>query len=207
MPINSNYLKTRLVRRVALTASIITALIASGFLVDLNKSEWAAWVQAVGAILAIFGSVWLASRATRSMERDRNIDTIKVNIDYTMAAIRLAMDAYACLDNTCGKMEKMGVRRKRPIGVERLQQLLQSLHIFAHRPIPPGVLSEVLVLQREIAYTLTAIGELGTRTASPVRIRNAEKRTQKCVRSKDRLENMRRELVSELNIASARRWP
>lgn len=35
---------------------------AIGLLVDLTKSEWAAWVQAIGSIAAIAGAVWLTQR-------------------------------------------------------------------------------------------------------------------------------------------------
>ena len=37
-------------------------MIAIGLLVDLTKSEWAAWVQAIGSIAAIAGAVWLTQR-------------------------------------------------------------------------------------------------------------------------------------------------
>ncbi|MGH8857686.1 MAG: hypothetical protein ACREXG_06620 [Polaromonas sp.] len=42
--------------------AFVAVLITIGLLFDLNKSEWAAWVQAVGSIAAIVGAVWAARR-------------------------------------------------------------------------------------------------------------------------------------------------
>jgi hypothetical protein len=40
-------------------------LMLFGWAWDLNKSEWAAWVQAVGSIGAIVGAIWISHRADR----------------------------------------------------------------------------------------------------------------------------------------------
>lgn len=68
MTINFEFLKTRLVRYVLLTLTMITAMVASGFNQELSKSDWAAWVQAVGSIAAIIGSFFFGR--TQS-DRDR----------------------------------------------------------------------------------------------------------------------------------------
>lgn len=64
----------RWLRNALLFASVIAALVTTGLAADLSKSDWAAWVQAVGSIGAIIGAVWVvwwqhnleASRAEES---------------------------------------------------------------------------------------------------------------------------------------------
>ncbi|WP_034784123.1 hypothetical protein [Janthinobacterium lividum] len=68
MTINFGFLKTRRARYVMLALTIITALVATGFNQELGKSDWAAWVQAVGSIAAIIGSFFFGR--TQS-DRDR----------------------------------------------------------------------------------------------------------------------------------------
>ncbi|WP_290602339.1 hypothetical protein [Janthinobacterium sp.] len=53
---------------------LITALISTGLLCDLNKSEWAYWVQALGSIGAIFGAYFLGERqSTKAAEAAINL--------------------------------------------------------------------------------------------------------------------------------------
>ncbi len=40
--------------------------------VDLNSSEWASWVQAVGSIAAILSAVWIAGRDTRERRKSES---------------------------------------------------------------------------------------------------------------------------------------
>jgi len=47
----------------------VVVLIAIGLLVDLSKSDWAAWVQAIGSILAICGAVWATQTQITSQTR------------------------------------------------------------------------------------------------------------------------------------------
>lgn len=51
----------------SLIASILVML---GSYYDLNKSEWAAWVQAVGSIAAIIGSFWISHRQVVAANRE-----------------------------------------------------------------------------------------------------------------------------------------
>lgn len=40
--------------------------------VDLNSSEWASWVQAVGSIAAILSAVWISGRDTRERRKSES---------------------------------------------------------------------------------------------------------------------------------------
>lgn len=53
MIIFSNYWKTRVVRYPLLALGALAATVATGARLDLGKSDWAAWVQAIGTIVAL----------------------------------------------------------------------------------------------------------------------------------------------------------
>lgn len=55
---------------VAVGSLIASALVMLGSHYDLNKSEWAAWVQAVGSIAAIIGSFWISHRQVVAANRE-----------------------------------------------------------------------------------------------------------------------------------------
>lgn len=74
MAINFSYWKTRVVRYPLLCLSACAALFVTGLTHGLGKSDWAAWVQAVGSILAIIVAFWIAQaqqRKTAKLEDDR----------------------------------------------------------------------------------------------------------------------------------------
>lgn len=49
-------------RKIASASAAITAFICSGLYFDWNKSEWAAWVQAIGSIAALGVAIFVMSR-------------------------------------------------------------------------------------------------------------------------------------------------
>jgi len=52
-----------------LALGVVVDLVAWGFAADLNKSEWASWVQAIGSILAIVGSFWIGRSQIEAQTR------------------------------------------------------------------------------------------------------------------------------------------
>lgn len=65
MTINLNYLKTRVVRYPLLAVCGFAAIVATGLKFELNKSEWAYWVQALGSITALGVAIFVMSRQNR----------------------------------------------------------------------------------------------------------------------------------------------
>lgn len=47
----------------------VAGLVAIGDHFELNKSEWASWVQAIGSIAAIAGAIWIAGEQARRDHR------------------------------------------------------------------------------------------------------------------------------------------
>ena len=135
----------------------------------LSPSDWAAWVQAIGSIAAIFGAYSLANRQQKIAERTRFIDRLELELQYASAAGNLSQDTYRCLDDVSKKIHERRNQAGRRIGTERLAQLAKSLNNFANKDISPHLLVEILVLQREVAFTITAVTELGSHIATPER--------------------------------------
>lgn len=53
-------------RRLCLIPFVLLGMIYTGFLVDLNKSDWAYWVQAIGSFGAILGAYFLGDRQAKT---------------------------------------------------------------------------------------------------------------------------------------------
>lgn len=47
---------------------------------ELNKSEWASWVQAIGSIAAIGGAIWIASEQARRDQRKAAVSEIQTEL-------------------------------------------------------------------------------------------------------------------------------
>lgn len=62
--------------------AVIAAAVWIGVGLQLNKNDWASWVQAVGSILAILGAWWLTDRQHHlSIAREeRRRDEVKANV-------------------------------------------------------------------------------------------------------------------------------
>jgi hypothetical protein len=94
---------TRRVRNALLLLGALSVFVSSGLLWGFTKSDWAAWVQAIGSIAAIVGSVWavqrqLAFNRAEDRERERREGLRKYGI-----AAHLAIEAAGTIQ-TMGKL-------------------------------------------------------------------------------------------------------
>lgn len=161
-------------RLIVLVASS-TIFIMIGAAVGLNSSEWASWVQAVGSIGAIVGSFALARHESREADKMQKTEDLFRALNLAQAAETLAGEVENELRESLNKMRNAS-KRRRPISTERMNQIQRALETFTHRDLSPLLLKQILILQRETAYSLTAVREMGTRNATVVRIHNAEMR-------------------------------
>ena len=60
----------RWLRRGALSIAMLAALLSIGCYADLDKEEWAAWVQAIGSILALVAVYLTTAHASRMREAE-----------------------------------------------------------------------------------------------------------------------------------------
>lgn len=58
--------------RFAIGMGIVANLLLLGLRFDLNKAEWASWVQALGSVAAIWWAMWVAGGQRRAELRSRN---------------------------------------------------------------------------------------------------------------------------------------
>lgn len=145
-------------------------------------------MQAFGSIAAILGAFFVARWQALSAERNRAAERKKAEVDLAEIAYILAQDAYACLDNIAGKFEKMQTDRCHKIGTERLEEILHAIRIYTAKNVPTPLYMNTVTLQREVAYTLTAVREQNRlKTISIDRVVNADKRSLAVLRAKDRI--------------------
>ena len=157
----------------------------------MDVTIWAYWVGAIGSISAIAGSFAVARFQAREASKVRRIEVLEEKNTVSQMARRLAIDTVLCLDNTRGNIESR-MTTPRSIGHERLEQLQASLHSFANKNIPAEILSELLVLQREVAFTQMAIREIGSTRPEQARVDNADRRTARVIRCRDTLRDIAR---------------
>jgi hypothetical protein len=163
-------------------------LVPLGIHFELTKSDWASWVQAIGSIGAIIGTFAVAKFQFDKQGRAKKSDDANRVAVLAEICFVLTRDTFVCLDNLHGKFVDRSAKTLPSIGTERLEELQYSLRNFAAKDIPAELHLEVLILQREVAYTLTAVRELNkVKRASPARIQKAFSRSQTVLEAKDRV--------------------
>lgn len=86
-------------RRLCLIPFVLVGMIATGFAVDLNKSEWAYWVQAIGSIATLIGAFVLGKRQSL-IEKANALELADIAIKRRWAAVQgVINDLYQqCID-------------------------------------------------------------------------------------------------------------
>lgn len=124
--------------------------------VRLDASAWAAWVQAVGSIAAIIGAFAIAKKQAAESDRLRAKERFDAEADLCRAALIISVDATTCLIDIADKIDTTKPA-PRHIGTERVEEILFSLRNLASKNLTFAIFNQVLAMQCEIAYTLTAI--------------------------------------------------
>lgn len=112
MTINFRYWKTRVVRYPLLALGASAALVVTGLNRGLGKSDWAAWVQAIGSIAAIVGAYQISNRQhNRDLladEHRRKLDDAR-KIKIIQAFIRKAsVKSYELIDaDRCDRFDEI----------------------------------------------------------------------------------------------------
>jgi hypothetical protein len=123
----------------------------------LDASAGASWVQAVGSIAAIVGAFAIAKKQADEANQQRAKDHLQSEADLCRTALLISMDAAACVFSVNKKFTAS--TPPRGIGPERIEEVLHALRSLAAKNLTFDIHSEVLALQRELAYTLTAVRE------------------------------------------------
>jgi hypothetical protein len=174
------------------------SLVLLGRQYDLNKSDWASWIQGVGSIAAILGSFALARHEAKTSDEARRLDNMWREYEFTQTAVELATDVERSLVDIVTKMNDRQVVG-RTIGPERLLQVQRALDTFSQKDLSPLVLRRMLILQREVAYSLTAVREVGRMPVSEPRLQNAVTRLEAISACRDQILEQARYYARVLN--------
>lgn len=145
----------------------------------VDGQTWAAWVQAVGAIVAIAGG-WLGVRhQIRSAEKSRDWERAQAKAGMASVCFAAAYDAVTALNHVVVEFkEALEGKGWKEIGAERYEVLAQTFATLSQRDMIALLFREMISIQREIAYTLTAVRQYNKSRSVPTaaRLRNAEHR-------------------------------
>ncbi len=86
----------------ALALSLVIGLIGAGMNFDLNKSEWASWVQAVGSIVAILASMEIFRRQSASQAHQVEVQRIQSRMEKQITAYAVCISANEMIEELCG---------------------------------------------------------------------------------------------------------
>ncbi|OWY27776.1 hypothetical protein CEJ42_16950 [Herbaspirillum robiniae] len=83
------------------------------------------------------------------------------------------------------------------VGAERVEALLQMIETVSQKSIPPTMFMQLIPLQREVAFTLTAVRQHNRAgdTPSGEREKKARKRADAVVKCRDALQQIRDDLA------------
>ncbi|WP_155649131.1 hypothetical protein [Burkholderia cepacia] len=150
---------------------------------EMTKGDWASWVQAVGSILAIAGTYYIArDQAKRQIEQQSRADSLAHLAEGELVEIicRDARDAVTVAS------EYISNYRNGPIfnfDLDRLSDVQLSIRSLYGRSVPSVLLPRIVVTQRIVTYTIRAVQQrqgvstslnLDTRTKASERQRVAE---------------------------------
>lgn len=134
----------------------VAAILSPGFRDFVFSGETAAWAQAFGTVVAILASARVARWSFDANAKQRKQEKLESDAALLRACYDFSKDAFVVLENARGKFEsvQLGVTK---IGTERIEEIQQTLRILLAKNIPASSIQYMLIMQREIAYTLTAV--------------------------------------------------
>jgi uncharacterized membrane protein len=148
-----------------------------------------AWVQAIGSIVAIVAAFMIARSQSLEGDRKRELDRVAQEADLCRTALSISIEARQCLATILRKFKS--ATPPAHVGTDRTVELLIALRSLADKNLIYKVHSRVLVLQCELAYTLTAVKQHNS--GMPItaeRVDKAEKRHNKVLDASDFLFNL-----------------
>jgi len=170
----------------AIAIAGIATFIFIGRWFNLNKSEWAYWVQALGSIGAIIGT-WYATKTQVEHAAASRMNEAKSNeIVNAQIAFDLASETYHALYSLHSKLRKAHDEGRRfSSGTQQLEALRLSIQHFSTRPISPLLYLEILCLQRNLSFSITTVHQLKeSETVSVARVERMQSRSRNVAESR-----------------------
>lgn len=150
-----------------------------GYFLGITEGNAASWTQAFGSIGAIMFAWWLGERQGEKQSKDRAHQIIQAKITAADLCVSVADDAVIVANHTCTRFYESRIQWSE-IGIERVEELQNAVRILLSKDIPPDLFSALLPIQRELAYTFTAIRQFNDQKtrASGNRVTTAIQRAQ-----------------------------
>ncbi|WP_155755025.1 hypothetical protein [Burkholderia pseudomultivorans] len=146
----------------------------------LTRSDWASWVQAVGSILAIGGTYYVARDQARrqSEQQSRTEDLAKLaEAELVEILCRDARDAITVVSNYIVNF-KNGNGPLFNVDLDRLTDVQQSIRTLYGRSVPSVLLPRIVTIQRVVTYTIRAVQQrqgMSTTLSADTRTKAAER--------------------------------
>lgn len=118
-----------------------------------SRSECASWVQAWGSIGALVGLWWATKKQLDTARRQKEIELREQRVSWGQLCFEVTEDVVRLLRDTERKFEE----HRTHIGTERAEEALATVRSLESRSLPAELLAEMLVVKRELAFTVTAI--------------------------------------------------
>ena len=157
----------------ALFAALMVAFAAN---LPANPSDWAAWVQAFGSIGAIVATAMVA---VHQINTERKAASERNTAEHD-AFVRSCYLAVRETDSTLRYISKQlsnHVGQRYRLGPERIEDLQETFRLLLGKQLPADLVEDVLIVQRELAYTQLALKQLmKAHEVSPRRVDGASRR-------------------------------
>lgn len=129
-----------------------------GCFLGIKSTDAPSWIQAIGSVGAIVFAWFMSAHHQRLQEKERRKDELRKLIQTAELCEAFVNDCRSVLRSVREKFRGSCAREKwSEIGTERLLGLLSAIDSLFAKDIPPGLFSAMLPVQREVAYTLTAV--------------------------------------------------
>lgn len=176
-------------------AGILAGVLIAVFVMRFpdTSQDWAAWVQAFGSIAAIHYAWYSGERQGAQQEKMRTTERWLARLEAANLGSSIAAQCEVVAEHTHTKfLESRGGGGWSEIGVERIDELLSAIRILLGKDIPPALFNALLPLQRELAYTYTAVRQYnaGRHPATDSRIDKAQRRIGAVVGAKRELDDL-----------------
>lgn len=137
-----------------LVFGIVAGLAIYAIAYPMFQSEnWAAWVQAIGAIVALCIAIWIPQQERRLQADKDALSELRRRFELLQALAVLANHAARAMQSTTRKI----TINEKPIRTDRLEDVQLSFRAMLSKEIPPDAISIILEIQCEIAYQISAI--------------------------------------------------
>lgn len=132
---------------------VVGGLTYTGTAIDLNKSEWASWVQAVGAIVAIFAAVAISNfqlENQRRLDADREVQEAARLLTFADSVLKNALDAIE-------EVEKSQRKWAQGSGyiyheAQQMEAALIMLRTMMQQPLPANIVSSAMLAHTSLLH-------------------------------------------------------